>query len=49
MPDFFLPDAGRLAGVRLYVSPSDDEKAIYLVGRDAVERWPRVDPFYGCA
>jgi hypothetical protein len=36
-------------GVELYVSPSDQDTAIYLVGDDAAERWPRSDPMTLCA
>jgi len=48
-----LPNDARDLGYRynalkLYLSPSD-ESDIYVVGPDAVERWPRSDPMTLCA
>ncbi len=39
----------RLGAIELYVSPSDDERWIYLVGPADIERWPRADPMVLCA
>jgi hypothetical protein len=34
--------------IELFSSPSDDNEAIYVVGPDIVERWPRSDATAGC-
>jgi hypothetical protein len=38
----------KLGSIDLYMSPDDQDRAIYLVSRSGVERWPRADPFFGC-
>lgn len=35
-------------GVEIYLSPSDQDAAVYLVGARTVERWPRSDPLTLC-
>ncbi|MDP9224207.1 MAG: hypothetical protein M3P18_10190 [Actinomycetota bacterium] len=30
--------------IEVYVSPSDEDEAIYIVGTRSIERWPRSDP-----
>lgn len=35
--------------VRLYLAPSDQDRAAYLVLGDSVERWPRSDPIAVCS
>ena len=35
--------------VRLYLAPSDQDQAVYLVLGDSVERWPRSDPMTLCS
>jgi len=39
----------KLGAIELYLSPSDQDWAAYLVAPSGVERWPRADPFFGCA
>jgi signal peptidase I len=39
----------KAASVRLYFSPTDQDRYAYRVGPDRVERWPRQDPPAGCA
>jgi hypothetical protein len=51
--DVKLPgDAGstghRLGAIELFVSPSDEDRWIYVVGPSNVERWPRADPMVLC-
>lgn len=48
-----LPSDARPTGymyrdVQIYVSPSDQDEAIYVVGRAGTERWPRSDPMTLC-
>lgn len=38
----------RLGAIELFVSPSDDDRWIYVVGPSVVERWPRSDPMTLC-
>ena len=52
--DVKLPgDAGstgyRLGAIELFVSPSDEDLWIYVVGPSNVERWPRADPMVLCS
>jgi len=35
--------------IQIFVSPTDQDDAIYVVGALATERWPRSDPFTLCA
>lgn len=35
-------------GIEIYLSPSDQDEAIYVVGSRTVERWPRSDPMTLC-
>lgn len=39
----------RLGAIELYLSPSDEDRWIYVVGPSNVERWPRGDPMVLCA
>lgn len=39
----------KVRGVRLYLAPSDEDSAAYLVVGSDVERWPRSDPMTLCA
>jgi hypothetical protein len=48
LPGDALPTGYRHASVQLFLSPSDDDLAIYVVGPDATERWPRSNPRTGC-
>jgi hypothetical protein len=38
----------RLGAIELYVSPSDLDRWIYVVGPTSTERWPRSDPMTFC-
>jgi hypothetical protein len=38
----------RFDRIELFSSPSDQDEAIYVVGPDIVERWPRADARAGC-
>lgn len=49
-----LPDDAVFSGygtgkAELWTSPADVDSAVYLVFRDRVERWPRLDPMIACA
>jgi len=35
-------------GIAVYLSPSDQDRAVYVVGTRSVERWPRSDPMTLC-
>jgi hypothetical protein len=35
--------------VQLFVSPSDADRAVYLVAGQSAERWPRSDPMTACS
>jgi hypothetical protein len=39
----------RLGAIELYVSTSDADRWIYVVGPTNAERWPRADPMVPCA
>lgn len=39
----------KLGSIDLYLSPADQDEAVYLVAPSGAERWPRADPFYACA
>jgi len=48
-----LPTDARATGytygsIQIFVSASDQDEAIYVVGPTATERWPRSDPFTLC-
>jgi hypothetical protein len=38
----------KLGAIELYLSPSDEDEAAYLVAPSGVERWPRADPRFAC-
>ena len=42
------PTGYKLGAIELYLSPVDQDEAIYLVTSGGAERWPRADPFFGC-
>ena len=48
LPVDALPTGYQHGLVQLFLSPSDDDLAIYVVGPDATERWPRSNPMTGC-
>jgi hypothetical protein len=49
LPPDAKPTGHRLGAIQLYVSPSDADRWIYVVGPSDAERWPRVDPIFACA
>ncbi len=42
------PTGYRLGSIELYLSPSDQDQAVYLVAPSGTERWPRADPLPLC-
>jgi len=49
LPADARPTGHRHGSIQIYVSPSDQDRAIYVVGADGAERWPRSDPMTLCA
>lgn len=49
VPGDARPVGYRLGAIELYLSPSDQDEAIYVVSPSGAERWPRSDPMTGCA
>ena len=52
--DVRLPTDARNTGyrdgnVQLYLAPSDEDRAIYVVAAGRIERWPRSDPMTTCS
>ena len=43
------PTGYHLGSIEIYLSPSDQDEAIYVVGPRGAERWPRSDPMTLCA
>jgi hypothetical protein len=39
----------RLGDIELYLAPSDQDDAIYVVARSGTERWPRANPMQLCS
>ena len=48
LPAATRPTGYKLGSIELYLSPVDQDEAIYLVTPSGAERWPRADPFFGC-
>lgn len=44
LPADARPTGYRLGSIELYLAPSDQDEAIYVVAPSGAERWPRVDP-----
>ena len=44
LPADARPTGYRLGWIELYLSPGDQDEAIYVVAPSGAERWPRVDP-----
>ena len=38
----------KLGSIDVYLSPADQDEAVYLVAPSGTERWPRADPMFGC-
>jgi hypothetical protein len=49
LPADARPTGYRLGAIELYISPSDQDRWIYVVGPSSIERWPRADPMTLCA
>ena len=49
LPADARPTGYRLGAIELYVSASDEDEWIYVVGPSSAERWPRGDPMVLCA
>ena len=48
LPADARPTGYKLGSIELYLSPSDQDQAAYLVTSSGAERWPRADPFFAC-
>jgi hypothetical protein len=48
LPPDARPTGHRHGSIEIYVSPSDQDQAIYVLGADGAERWPRSDPMTLC-
>jgi hypothetical protein len=48
LPATAKPSGYKLGSIELYLSPGDQDEAIYLVTPSGSERWPRADPVFGC-
>jgi len=49
LPATARPTGYKLGSIELYLNPGDQDEAVYLVAPSGTERWPRANPFYGCA
>jgi len=49
LPADARPTGYRLGSLELYIAPSDQDEAIYVVAPAGAERWPRSDPMTLCA
>ena len=49
LPSDARPTGYMYGSIQIFVSPTDQDDAIYVVGPLATERWPRSDPFTLCA
>jgi hypothetical protein len=49
LPAAARPTGYTVRGVELWLAASAADDGVYLVGRGAVERWPRADPLPFCA
>lgn len=48
LPSDARPTGYRYGPLEIYLSPSDQDEAIYVVGPSGAERWPRSDPMTLC-
>jgi len=48
LPADARPTGYRHGSIELYLSPSNQNDGIYVVGPGGAERWPRDDPPSGC-
>ena len=49
LPPDAKPTGYRLGPMQLYLSPTDQDDALYVVAPSGAERWPRVEPMRLCA
>lgn len=49
LPSDARPTGYRLGALEIYVSPTDQDEAVYVVGPAGAERWPRSDPMTLCS
>jgi hypothetical protein len=48
LPATAKPSGYKLGSIELYLSPGDQDEAIYLVTPSGSERWPRAAAIFGC-
>ena len=49
LPSDARPTGYSYGSIKLYLSPSDQDQAIYMIGPAGAERWPRSDPMALCS
>ena len=49
LPPDARPTGHRHGSIEIYVSPTEQDQAIYVVGPSGAERWPRSEPMALCA
>ena len=49
LPTDALATGYRYGQIEVFLSPTDQDQSVYLVGPSAVERWPRADPMELCS
>jgi hypothetical protein len=48
LPATAKPTGYKLGSIEVYLSPADQDEAVYVVAPSGTERWPRADPMFGC-
>jgi hypothetical protein len=48
LPSDARPTGYAYGSIQVYLSPTDQDEAVYLVGPSGAERWPRSDPMTLC-
>jgi hypothetical protein len=48
LPGDARPTGYTYGSIQIYLSPSEQDDSIYVVGPSGAERWPRSDPMIGC-
>lgn len=49
LPSDVKPTGHKLGAIELFLSPSDEDRWIYVAGPSNIERWPRSDPKTLCS
>jgi len=49
LPSDAKPTGHKLGAIELFLSPSDEDRWIYVAGPSNIERWPRSDPKTLCS